>query len=141
MRKGVYQYTHTESNCKTDAIKDKEDEAINMNFIMPEERVKQKEQMLVNVNDETFKLTEVNKHEFDGFKTLTSSAKEDVIKLKDTLYSFLGHAQREKDNINEELFGRYMEKYGISQKAEQRLKELKEKYDRAKQKEQQRLEL
>ena len=60
MRRGFFQYSHTEHNNKADIIKDYEDETLNMNFILPEERAKQKEQMLCNVDSETFRMTEVN---------------------------------------------------------------------------------
>ena len=71
MRKGFFQYTHSEMSNKLDLIKDYEDEALNMNFIMPEERAKQKQQMISHINSETFNLTEVNDKEFGAFKQET----------------------------------------------------------------------
>lgn len=42
LRRGFYPYTHTEFNSKLDILKDYEDEVMNMTFMMPEERLKQK---------------------------------------------------------------------------------------------------
>lgn len=41
-RKGFTQYTHSLLNEKSDLVKDFEDEVLNVNFILPEERLKQK---------------------------------------------------------------------------------------------------
>ena len=58
---------------------------MNLTFMMPEERLKQKEQMLSNVNDETFKLTQVNNQEYEVFGKITSAAKGEVTQLKEQL--------------------------------------------------------
>ena len=42
LRHGFHQYTHTEFNHKLDQLKDYEDETMNIAFMMPEERMKQK---------------------------------------------------------------------------------------------------
>lgn len=78
LRRGFYPYTHTQFGSKLDTLKDYEDEAMNMTFMMPEERLKQKEHMFSNINDKTFKLTEVNSKEYAKFSELTHAAKEDV---------------------------------------------------------------
>lgn len=57
-------------------MKDFEEEAMNTTFMMPEERLKQKEQMLSNVKEETFKLTEINNKEYEGFSEITNTAKD-----------------------------------------------------------------
>lgn len=88
LRKGFYQYTHSELNNKLDLMKDFEEEAMNTTFMMPEERLKQKEQMLSNVKEETFKLTEINNKEYEGFSEITNTAKDQVNDLKETFEEF-----------------------------------------------------
>ena len=111
MRKGFFQYTHSEMSNKLDLIKDYEDEALNMNFIMPEERAKQKQQMISHINSETFNLTEVNDKEFGAFKQETGQAKEDIAKVRENLITMDRRMGIEKDKIKEEMFAKYLQKH------------------------------
>ena len=52
-RKGICQYTHGKQAEKADLLRDYEEEVLNRNFIMPEESQKQKEGMVVKLQEES----------------------------------------------------------------------------------------
>ena len=60
-------------------------------------------------------------------------------KIKDALDMFLRRSKIEKEKTKEEMFALYMDKHMENDRAEERLKELREKYQRAKEREKRRL--
>jgi hypothetical protein len=55
---------------------------LNINFILPEERIKQKEQMLNNINVNSQQLSDKNKVEYSEVHEITCSAREKMSKIR-----------------------------------------------------------
>lgn len=82
-RKGFTPYSLAQSNDKNDLIKDFEDEVMNLNFIIPEERIKQKEHMIFTIEANHQGLTDHNQQKLQELAFQTTTIRNTVNTTKD----------------------------------------------------------
>lgn len=129
LRRGFYQYTHSKFNDKLEKLKDFEDQVLNINFILPEERMKQKEQMINNINVNSQELSDKNKIEYSQVHAITCNARDKIYKVREDACKFQSQKEQEKEQLKDQLFSDYINVYNHTQETERELKILKSKYD------------
>ncbi len=82
---------------KIDQMKDCEDAVLNANFILPEERQKQKEQMFSNVKIKMQELSEGGQHLYDSISRCTNDARDHVNQVRYEFVEFGKRRERERE--------------------------------------------
>jgi hypothetical protein len=110
-RRGLCLFTHGKMADKCDELKDCEDEVLNANFILPEERQKQKEQMFANVKTNMKDIAEGNQYLYDAINKTTNDARDLVNKVRSDFTEFAHRREREKDEMRQAMYSEYIKHY------------------------------
>lgn len=110
-RRGVCLFTHSKWGEKCDQLKDYEDEVLNANFILPEERQKQKEQMFTNVKQNMKDISEGNRHLYDAITTSTNQARDQVNRARYDCVEAARRQEREKEDLKQAMYAEYIAYY------------------------------
>lgn len=100
---------------KNDLLKDCEDAVLNANFILPQERQKQKEQMFTNVKANMKDIAQESQYIYEAINRSTNETRDLVNRARYEFMEFGRRREREREEMKQNMYADYIQKYNTTE--------------------------